>query len=162
MDTEFGNLNGWKAVNKGKSSTKCSQRRGQGSGNAEFYRARSEFRFKSQCKRPLRDFKEQWYNLISVCKYHHCYENNEFQRYKIERKMIEGKKGELFQYFRQEIMWVELEQHQWRGKEVDRFKIHPQLGSHITEFKKYITTFLTQHKNCLPEKFALKRMVFSH
>lgn len=97
MDTEVGNLNGWKAVSKGESSAKCSQRREQGSGNVEFYRARPEFRFKSQCKRPLRDFKEQWYNLISVCKYH-CYENNEFQTHKIERKMIEEKK-KLGNYF---------------------------------------------------------------
>lgn len=93
MDTEVGNLNGQKAVNKGESSTKCSQRRGWGSGNVEFYRARPEFTFKSRSKRPLRDFKEQWYNLISVCKYH-CYENNEFQTYKIERKMIEEKKSQ--------------------------------------------------------------------
>lgn len=162
METEVGYLNGWKTVNKGANTTKYIQRRGQGSGNIELYRTRSEFRFKSQCKRPLRDFKEKWYNLISVCKYHHCYENNAFQRYKIERKMIEEKEvTELFQYLRQEIMWVELEQHQWRGKEVYRFKTYPQLGSHPTEFKKYIT-FLTQHKKCLPEKFTLKGMVFSH
>lgn len=108
----------------------------------------------------MRDFKEQWYNLISVFKYHHCCENNEFWRYKIERKLIEEKGIISVLQARDSVGWTRMTlMEKERSGQIQDLSWH---GSHITEYKKYIKHSLLKYKKCPPEKFALKSMVCSH